>query len=71
MVQCLAGVALYLGGRRPIDGFHYLYGITAILVLPFVWSYMKDRDARQALLFYSLLTLFIGGLAIRGMVTGG
>ena len=71
MIQCLAGVVLYLDGRRPVNAFHYLYGITAIIVLPFVWSYMKDRDARQSLLFYSLLALFIGGLAIRGMVTGG
>lgn len=70
VVQVVAGVALYLGGRRSPSSVHYLYGVTAILVLPFVWSYLRDRDPRRALLFYSLLTLFIAGLAVRGMTTG-
>jgi hypothetical protein len=68
-VQVLAGLALYIGGRRPVTAVHYLYGLTAVLVLPFVWSYLRERDQRQALLFYSLVTLFIAGLAIRGMTT--
>ncbi len=68
-VQVLAGVAVYVGGSRSGSSVHYLYGITAVLVLPFVWSYMRDRDRSQALLIYSLLALFIAGLAIRGMTT--
>ena len=70
VVQVLAGVGLVLEGSRPVTSTHYLYGITAVLVLPFVWSFLRDRDQRQALLIYSLLTLFIAGLAIRGMTTG-
>ena len=69
-VQVLAGLALVAGGRRSPSPVHYLYGVTAVLVLPFVWSYLRSRDRRQALLFYSLLTLFIAGLAVRGMTTG-
>ena len=69
-VQVLAGLAMVLGGRRPPSPVPYLYGVTAVLVLPFVWSYLRGRDGRQALLFYSLLTLFIAGLAVRGMNTG-
>ena len=70
VAQGLVGAALYLGGARPASATHYLYGLTAVLVLPFVWSYMRDRNPRQALLFYSLLALFIAGLAVRGMTTG-
>lgn len=69
-VQVLAGVALVLFGRRPPTSVHYLYGATAILVLPFAWSYLRARDPRLALLYYSLVTLFIAGLAVRGMTTG-
>jgi hypothetical protein len=69
-VQIVAGVALYATGEHPGTPVHYLYGITAILVLPFAWSYLRDRDQRQALLIYSLLSLFIAGLAVRGMTTG-
>jgi hypothetical protein len=47
-----------------------LYGVTAAIVLPFLWSYVRDRAPRQGLLLYSLVALFIVGLAIRGMTTG-
>ncbi len=70
-LQVLAGAALYIGGREPANTIHILYGVTAILVLPFAWSYLRDRNQRQALMIYSLLALFIVGLAIRGMSTGG
>ena len=69
-VQVVAGLALLTYGSRPPSPTHYLYGITGILVLPFAWTYMKDRDQRQALLIYALVALFIFGLAIRGMTTG-
>lgn len=70
-VQILAGIALLFGEGRPLTSVHYLYGATAILVLPFAWSYLRDRDQRMALLYYSIVTLFIAGLATRGITTGG
>lgn len=69
ILQVLAGVGLAVAGSRPAGPVHYLYGVTGVLVLPFAWSYLKDRDQRQALLIYSLIALFIAGLAIRGMTT--
>lgn len=71
LVQVAAGIAVYVAGSRPPQSTHYLYGVTAILVLPFAWSFYRERDQRQALMVYSLLALFIAGLAIRGMTTGG
>ncbi len=71
MLQGTLGVVLFLSGTRLNDPVHLLYGLTAVLVLPFVWSYMRNRAPRQGLLIYSLISLFIVGLAIRGMTTGG
>lgn len=68
-VQVLLGVVIYASDRRAGNVVHYLYGITAILALPFVWSYMRARHPRQALFFYSMVSLFIAGLAIRAMQT--
>jgi hypothetical protein len=70
VVQVVAGVAMLATGARPPSATHYLYGITAILVLPFAWSYLRSRSPRQALLIYSLIAMFIFGLAVRGMITG-
>jgi hypothetical protein len=70
LLQVVAGAMVFAIGARPPSATHYLYGITAVLVLPFAWSYLRTRDPRQALLIYSLIALFIFGLAIRGMTTG-
>ncbi len=70
MIQAGLGAVLFADGFRAVTSVHYLYGITAVIVLPFVWSYLRERHPRQALLFYSLVALFVAGLAIRGMTTG-
>ena len=70
LVQVAAGTAMLAAGARPPTATHYLYGITAILCLPFAWSWLRGRSQRQALLVYSLVALFIFGLAVRGMITG-
>jgi hypothetical protein len=70
VVQVAAGAAMLVAGTRPPSPTHYLYGITAILALPFAWSWLRGRSQRQALLIYSLIALFIFGLAVRGMITG-
>jgi hypothetical protein len=70
LVQVSAGVLALGAGARPPSATHYLYGITAVLVLPFAWSFFRARDQRQALLIYSLIALFTFGLAVRGMMTG-
>jgi hypothetical protein len=70
LAQVAFGVVLYAKGYRPESSIHILYGLTAVLTLPFIWSYMKERDARQALLFFSVGALFVAGLAVRGMTTG-
>ncbi|CAN5291465.1 hypothetical protein BH24CHL2_BH24CHL2_7740 [soil metagenome] len=71
LVQGAFGLAVYIDGPRPEDSVHILYGATAALILPFVWSYVRDKAPRQGLLIYSLVALFIFGLAIRGITTGG
>jgi len=71
VIQGGLGMVLFVFDEPPDDIVHLLYGFTAVLVLPFVWSYVRDKAPRQGLLLYSLVSLFIVGLAIRGMTTGG
>jgi hypothetical protein len=69
VVQSLFGAALYLFTDDRPGMIHVLYGIMACISLPFAWSYMRDKAPRPGLLMYSLISLFIFGLAIRGMST--
>lgn len=68
VVQVILGLVLLTGGIQA-NSIHYLYGISAIISLPFAWSYMRSQHPRQALLVYSLVALFIFGLAIRARIT--
>ena len=70
VLQAVVGVALVLNGQRPIDNLHYLYGATVILTLPLVASYLSDKKISRPLA-YGLTTLFMAGLAIRAITTGG
>ena len=70
-VQGLIGLIIFFDGHRPNETVHILYGVAAFVTMPFVWSYVRERHPRQGLFFYSLASLFIAGLAIRGIATGG
>ncbi len=70
VIQALIGVFLLLQGARPEDNLHFLYGASVILTLPLVMSYIVDKKVSRPLAF-GLGTLFMAGLAIRAITTGG
>jgi heme A synthase len=69
-VQALIGLVLVLSGDRPLDNLHFLYGASVILTLPLVMSYIVDKKFSRPLAF-GLASLFMAGLAIRAITTGG
>jgi heme A synthase len=70
LVQALLGIVLVLSGLRPADNLHFLYGASVILTLPLVMSYIVDKRISKPLAF-GLASLFMAGLAIRAITTGG
>jgi heme A synthase len=70
VVQALVGLYLVVTGLRPADNLHFLYGATVILTLPLVMSYIVDKKISRPLAF-GLACLFMAGLAIRAITTGG
>ncbi|MBV9577161.1 MAG: hypothetical protein JO057_01075 [Chloroflexi bacterium] len=70
LVQALIGLVLVLSGDRPLDNLHFLYGASVILTLPLVMSYIVDKKVSRPLAF-GLASLFMAGLAIRAITTGG
>lgn len=67
LVQVAAGVVLYMGGRRPADGFHVFYGVVIAITLALAYVY-RAQLARRPALGYGLLLLFVMGLGIRAWV---
>lgn len=70
VVQGAFGLILYIEGPRPSDPVHILYGLSAAILMPFLYTYARDRHPRQSLFFFSLAALFIAGLGMRGIMTG-
>jgi heme A synthase len=70
VVQAIVGLVLVLSGQRPADNLHYLYGASVIVTLPLVASYIVDKKISRPLA-YGLASLFMAGLAIRAITTGG
>jgi hypothetical protein len=70
VVQALVGLTLLLTVRPAREPLHYLYGASVILTLPLIASYIVDKKVSRVLA-YGLGSLFIAGLAIRAITTGG
>jgi hypothetical protein len=70
VVQAGVGLFLVFTGQRPLDNLHFLYGASVILTLPLVGSYLVGKNFSRPLA-YGLASLFMAGLAIRAITTGG
>ena len=71
LVQALLGVIIFITVRPPSDLMHLLYGALVGLVWPGVYVYTHSRAGRAEMLWYALASLFIFGLGLRAMTTGG
>ncbi len=68
--QVLLGIALYASGHRaPVGWQHYIYGIAAVLGIG-AGSFYQRRMPERAPMVFSLVALFLTGVAIRAFVTG-
>jgi len=72
LVQALVGVMMLLMGLTPGRGLmHILYGVVAVITIPGVYFYTRGTDDRPTLLLYATATLFLAGIALRAITTGG
>jgi hypothetical protein len=71
IAQFLIGVALLIGGRHAYrEGIHILYGVVTVITLPGTFAYTRGRDSRYEQLIYSVVCLFLCGIALRALETG-
>ena len=72
LLQGGLGITLWATGLRPERGaIHILYGVVSVLSLPAVYVYTKGRDERREMLVYAVVLLFMVGISIRAITTGG
>lgn len=72
VVQLILGVILLTAGGRPVrPGIHIIYGLFSLVFLPFVFGYIRGDDSNRAQWIYAFSTLFLFGIVLRSMETGG
>lgn len=72
VLQGLLGGYLWVIGLRPLrGGVHILYGIASVLVIPGIFAFTRGGSDRRALFIYAIGLLFLAGLVLRGIATGG
>lgn len=71
VLQGILGFVLWLQGARPgRAGIHLLYGIFALLFLPFIFGVLRGDESNRGQWVYALVTLFMFGVALRAIFTG-
>jgi hypothetical protein len=71
VLQAGLGIILALGGGGPGRGIvHYIYGSFALVALPGLFAFPRGDDSNKAQWYYTLLTLFLFGVALRAIDTG-
>jgi heme A synthase len=71
VLQGVFGLVLLGVGHRPQSGLHYLYGLAALLTLPGAYFMSAGGRERRDSMVFGLAALFLVGVAIRGVTTGG
>lgn len=71
VAQFVIGFLLIFNGRQAYSlGLHIVYGVVAILTIPAVYLYIRDRARNWDNLIYAITSAFICGVAIRALETG-
>ena len=73
LVQGAIGIIIYVFGTGYLarSFMHILYGIVASLIVPGIFLFTKGSEKRGVLGIYTLAFIFMMGILIRSMTTGG
>lgn len=78
VVLGLAGITLYLQGKRPMDPLHLLYGALALMAVLLLGAFGPNRDPKDLLQGWQVnprwvffgLNVFLWAMYGRGLTTG-
>ena len=69
VAQIVLGTLLWLNEARPARGVHLLYGAVTVLAIPAYFTISKGRDDRTATVAYTMICIFLVGIAARASMT--
>lgn len=71
VIQGAIGLGLAVQGLVPGKGWvHGLYGSILLLTIPVAYYFSRGRSGRREATLYTIIGLFLAGIAVRAMMTG-
>jgi hypothetical protein len=70
VLQAIFGGLLYLGGARPGEGLHYVYGLIVLGAIPVAYVYSDQKQVRRDIIILTIAAVAIVGAAFRAFATG-
>ena len=70
LIQSLLGLTMYVIGRRPYEDVHLIYGMGAVLALPFFIFVEVTAKKRPSMGSYMWGFAVLAGILIRSIMTG-
>lgn len=71
LIQGGIGIYLWATGARPGETIHILYGAINAIAIPSTFGFTRGRDSRRDMLVYAAVLLFLFGIGLRAIDTGG
>jgi len=70
VLQTIFGGILYIGGLRPAEGLHFVYGLIVLIAIPVAYTYSDQKQVRRDIIIMSIAAVAIIGAAVRAFMTG-
>ena len=70
VLQAILGGLLFLGGKRPADNLHLVYGLIVLIAIPVAYAYSDQKQVRRDIIIMTIAAVAIIGAALRAFVTG-
>lgn len=70
VLQAILGGLLFVGGKRPADNLHLVYGLIVLIAIPVAYAYSDQKQVRRDIIIMTIAAVAIIGAALRAFVTG-
>jgi hypothetical protein len=70
VLQAVFGGLLFLQGKHPAEGLHFVYGLIVLGAIPVAYVYSDQKQVRRDIVIMSIAVLAVIGAAIRALATG-
>lgn len=70
IVQALVGGIIFVGGERPADNLHFVYGLIVLGAIPVAYVYSDQKAVRRDIIIMVIAVVAFIGAAVRAFMTG-